>query len=331
MIIKCKMCGGDLNFAAGMTVCECEFCGTRQTIPNADSEKKTNLFNRANRLRMASEFDKAAAMYEAIVAEFPKEAEAYWGLCLCNFGIEYVDDAATGRKIPTCHRTRRTSIMDDGNFHLACEYADSVARGLYRDEAKEIDRLQKSILQIVGREEPYDVFICYKESDANKNRTEDSVIAQDLYDVLRQKGLKVFFARITLEDKLGQQYEPYIYAALHSAKVMLAIGTSFEHFDAVWVKNEWSRFLAMAEEYREKTLIPCYKGIDPSVDLPKEFRSLQAQDMSKLGWMQDVTRGVMKLCGKKEQMQYAESSAMTNEEKIELSLSYPGRYTIQAI
>ncbi len=82
MIIKCKMCGGDLNYKEGNTVCECEYCGSRQTIPSADSDKKTNLFNRANRLRMNAEFDKAAAVYASITAEFPEEAEAYWGLCL---------------------------------------------------------------------------------------------------------------------------------------------------------------------------------------------------------------------------------------------------------
>ena len=27
-IIKCKMCGGDLNIDEDSTVCECEYCGT---------------------------------------------------------------------------------------------------------------------------------------------------------------------------------------------------------------------------------------------------------------------------------------------------------------
>lgn len=297
MILKCKTCGGDLNIENGAVICECEFCGTMQTIPALDNEKKGNLFNRANRLRMASEFDKAAAVYESIVAEFPEEAEAYWGLCLCAYGIEYVDDPASGKKMPTCHRTRQGSIMRYENFSLACEYADAVAKKLYREEAKEIDRIQQAILEIVAGEAPYDVFICYKETGADGSRTEDSVLAQDIYDALTEKGLKVFFARITLEDKLGQQYEPYIYAALHSARVMLAVGTSFEHYDAVWVKNEWSRFIGMMKEDRKKMLIPCFKGID-AYDIPREFRNLQAQDMGKLGWLQDLTRGVMKLCGK---------------------------------
>lgn len=297
MIIKCKMCGGDLDFEPGSTVCECEYCGSKQTIPSADSEKKTNLFNRANRLRMNSEFDKASAVYEQIVAEFPEEAEAYWGLCLCAYGIEYVDDPATGSKIPTCHRTLPTSIMEDSNFEQACDYADPVARKVYREEAKNIDRIQKGILSIAQSETPYDVFICYKETAEDGSRTEDSVLAQDVYDALTAKGLKVFFSRITLEDKLGTQYEPYIYAALSSAKVMLAFGTTYEYYDAVWVKNEWSRFLGMMKVDKRKVLIPCFKGLD-AYDMPKEFRGLQAQDMAKLGWMQDLVRGVEKLCGK---------------------------------
>lgn len=299
MIIKCKMCGGDLDFEPGSTVCECEYCGSKQTIPSADSEKKTNLFNRANRLRMNSEFDKASAVYEQIVAEFPEEAEAYWGLCLCAYGIEYVDDPATGSKIPTCHRTLPTSIMEDSNFEQACDYADPVARKVYREEAKTIDRIQKDILSIAQSETPYDVFICYKETAEDGSRTEDSVLAQDVYEALTAKELKVFFSRITLEDKLGTQYEPYIYAALSSAKVMLAFGTTYEYYDAVWVKNEWSRFLGMMKADKRKVLIPCFKGLD-AYDMPKEFRGLQAQNMAKLGWMQDLVRGVEKLCGKGE-------------------------------
>lgn len=91
-VLKCKMCGGNLPMEEGMTFVECEFCGTTQTIPCGNDTKKTNLFNRANRLRIANEFDMAAIVYESILAEFPDEAEAYWGLCLCKFGIEYVDD-----------------------------------------------------------------------------------------------------------------------------------------------------------------------------------------------------------------------------------------------
>lgn len=66
---KCKMCGGDLHPEESATTCECEYCGSVQTIPIADNEKKMNLFARAQRLLRSCEFDKAASVYESIVAE----------------------------------------------------------------------------------------------------------------------------------------------------------------------------------------------------------------------------------------------------------------------
>ena len=295
-VFKCKMCGGDLNIEEGMTVAECAYCGTKQTIPLADDEKKLNLFNRANRLRRTNEFDKAASLYESIIAEFPEESEAYWGLCLCNYGIEYVDDPLTKKKIPTCHRASFESLQKDENFKLALEYGNISAQAVLRTEAREIDRIMEEILSVSRNEKPYDVFICYKEKDENGSRTPDSVIAQDIYDVLTEKGLKVFFSRISLEDKLGTAYEPYIFAALNSSKVMLAVGTKFEYFNAVWVKNEWSRFLKLMQKDKSKVLIPCFKDMD-AYDIPEEFSHLQAQDMGKIGFMQDLVRGVKKIAG----------------------------------
>ncbi|MGN0687660.1 MAG: NINE protein [Oscillospiraceae bacterium] len=295
-VFKCKMCGGDLDVVQGMKVIQCDYCGTSQTVAGADDEKKVNLFNRANSLRINSEFDKAEALYESIIADFPNEAEAYWGICLCKYGIEYVDDPRTKEKIPTCHRTSFKSIYDDESYINTLKYSDASTRQMYCAEAKAIDDLQRDILRVVNNVEPYDVFICYKETGADGQRTKDSVMAQDIYDALTEKGYKVFFARITLEDKLGQEYEPYIFAALNSAKVMLAIGTRPEHFEAVWVKNEWSRYLDLMGSDREKTLIPCYCDMD-AYAMPSEFRNLQGQDMGKIGFRQDLVRGIGKILG----------------------------------
>ena len=316
-IIKCKMCGGDLKLIEGASTAECEFCGSIQTIPKADDEKKLTLFARANRLRIACEFDKAAGVYESIVADFSEEAEAYWGLVLCKYGIEYVDDPATGKKIPTCHRSSFDSVMEDSDFEQTLENADPMARRVYREEARQIEEIRKGIIAVSANEEPYDIFICYKESDTNGDRTLDSVLAQDLYDALTDKGYRVFFSRITLEDKLGAEYEPYIFAALNSAKVMLAVGTDYEHYNAVWVKNEWSRYLKLMEADKSRHLIPCYKGID-AYDMPKEFARLQAQDLGKMGAVQDILRNMEKLIPRsapqhQPQMQQPQQSSRLND------------------
>ena len=81
--------------------------------------------------------------------------------------------------------------------------------------------------------------------------------------------------------------------AVSVAKVMVALGTKPEYFSAAWVKNEWSRYLALIRAGQEKTLVPADKDMDP-YDLPEEFSHLQAQDMSKLGFMQDLIHGIRK-------------------------------------
>ncbi|MGN0642995.1 MAG: toll/interleukin-1 receptor domain-containing protein [Huintestinicola sp.] len=313
ILFKCKACGGNLeDIIPKSSIYTCQYCGTTQTVPVFDDEKKLAYFNRANKLRLNNEFDSAARIYENIVAEFQDESEAYWGLCLCKYGIEYVDDPLTGKKVPTCHRTSYTSIFDDDDFAQALENSSGEKKTLYRNEAKEIDRLQKSILEVASKEAPFDVFICYKETDGSGQRTRDSVIAQDIYDALTVKGYKVFFSRITLEDVLGKEYEPYIFSALNSSKVMLAIGSCYEYFDSVWVKNEWSRFLKMMQMDKSKTLIPCYIDID-AYDMPSEFRNLQGQDLSKVGCIQDLVRGVGKLLA----VQISSPSQVTSGASIE--------------
>ena len=293
-IFKCKMCGGDLEIQAGQTVAQCEYCGTKQTLPRLDGDRKANLYDRANHFRRNNDYDKAMGIYEQILTEDNTDAEAYWSLVLCRYGIEYVEDPATHKRIPTVNRAQYTSIFDDEDYKSALEHADSAQREVYESEAKTINEIQKGILAISQKEDPFDVFICYKETDSNGRRTQDSVLANDLYHQLTQEGFKVFFSRITLEDKLGTAYEPYIFAALNSAKVMVVLGTRPEYFNAVWVKNEWSRYLALIRGGAKKVLIPAYRDMDP-YDLPEEFSHLQAQDMSKLGFMQDLIRGIKKL------------------------------------
>ena len=294
MIFKCKMCGGELEVTEGASVAECPYCGAKQTLPKLDNERRANLYDRAGHFRRMSDFDKAMALYEQILNEDTTDAEAYWSIVLCRYGIEYVEDPMTHKRIPTVNRVQRTSILADEDYKSALTYADGYQRELYEAEAKEIEEIQKGILAISEKEEPFDVFICYKETDERGVRTRDSVLANDLYYELTKEGYKVFFSRITLEDKLGTAYEPYIFAALQSARVMVVVGTKAENFNAPWVKNEWSRYLALIRGGAKKTLIPAYRDMDP-YDLPDAFSHLQAQDMSKLGFMQDLTRGIQKL------------------------------------
>lgn len=200
---KCKMCGGEMELEEGATVAECPYCLTKQTLPKLDNDKRANMYDRANHFRRQNEYDKAMAIFESILQEDRTDAEAYWSLVLCRYGIEYVEDPATHKRVPTVNRVQYTSILADEDYKSALEYADFAQRSVYESEARAIDEIQKGILAISKQEKPFDVFICYKETDANGRRTPDSVLANDLYHQLTNEGFKVFFSRITLEDKIG--------------------------------------------------------------------------------------------------------------------------------
>jgi hypothetical protein len=187
------------------------------------------------------------------------------------------------------------SVLSDADYLATLENAAAgYTKSLYETEAKRISEIQKGILAISNNEEPYDVFICYKESSDGGSRTIDSTLAQDIYHQLNNIGCKVFFARLSLEGKLGQQYEPYIFSALNTAKVMLVVGTKPEFFNAVWVKNEWSRYLALVKKDSRRFIIPCYRDMD-AYDIPDELSMYQSQDMSKIGFRQ----GLCGYCGGK--------------------------------
>jgi len=288
------MCGGDIELSTDKTFGTCEYCGSTMTLPRIDNEQRAAAFNRGNHFRRIGEFDKALAVYERIVAEDDTDAEAHWCCVLCRFGIEYVEDPETYEYLPTCHRASFDSVLEDVDYLAALEHSDGVTRRHYQRDAAKIAEIQRGILATSQNAEPYDVFISYKELDANGERTRDSILAQDIYYQLTERGWRVFFSRISLEDVPGTQYEPYIFAALNSAKVMVVVGTSAENLNAVWVKNEWSRYLSLMRKDRSKLLLPCYRDMDP-YDLPEQLAVLMSYDMGKIGFLQDLIRGIGKV------------------------------------
>lgn len=271
--LKCKMCGSNLDIGDSITVCKCVKCGTSQTVPDIEDDKELKLFERAGRLRFNCDFDKAAGIYNTITDSYTEEAEGYWGLILCKYGIEYADNAS-GKKVPVCHRISYDSVMDDEDFELVMENSDSESRAIFREEAKIIEENRKKYIQIAESEQPYDIYISYRAKDDNGDKTAVSEIAGHLYNKLTSARYRVFLSEAALKGKKQSDCEPYIYSALNSANVMLALGTSYDDYNNVWVKNEWNRYLEIAEKNKNKCLIPCYKDVD-EYDIPKEFAGLK--------------------------------------------------------
>lgn len=294
--IVCKTCGAPNQVESLTGQWHCEWCGNLIEL-DEDREKFANIYRKADDAWDRKDFDEALRLYEQIVNEDNTQSEAHWGAALCRYGVAYVVDPLHEVKMPTCNRVNRTSIMDDKNYLAAIKYAGPKARAKYEQRAREIDRISKQFLKIVDKEKPYDVFISYKKTGLDGRMTLDSQYARKLYHYLTDKGIKVFFAEETLAEVAGSMYEPYIFAALTSAKVMVLMGSRKEHFEAVWVKNEWRRFLALAESDPSKVLIPAYINCKPEDELPMGLNLVQAMDATGMVFLEDVTAIVKKKMG----------------------------------
>lgn len=307
-VFKCPICGGDIEVIENQNIGQCIYCGNKVAVPSV-SAQKLQLYNNASQLRQKCEFTRARSIYEHILLDDSNEADAYWGIVLCKYGIEYVDDPKTGEKIPTCHRAAATSIYEDDDYKKAIANGDDDKKQLWQAEAQRIDRLLKEILAEAGKQNDFDIFICYKESDEEGRRTRDSVIAWEIYNALTKEGYKVFFAPKSIG--LGKSYEPVIFAALHSAKLMFVIGTQGSYLEAPWVKNEWSRYLELIYAGEAKTLIVLYKDIQPALDFPTELMRLQAYNLDTMGYIQDISDAAQKIVGKRQTRAKASSAERT--------------------
>lgn len=309
--MKCNVCGGPVvQNAAGEWVCE--FCGTRYEMSSQEASSAANtskqtqqgiaeLLAMADASREKGDYDEAYYAYEAVLENRPEEAAAYWGKVLSKFGILYETETAGGKTVkkPTLNRMQKLSILDDSDYLKALQYANADSAKAYQEDAKAIAAIQKRYMELTVKEKPYDVFISFKAQDNNGHSTEDSSIAYAIYERLNSLGnLNVFFSRITLQEKsAGKDYEPIIYSALNSAKVMILVGTSAENVNGMWVKNEWKRFLAQMAADSTKTMIPVVKGMKPN-QLPESIPLGNALTYSGEETLAALTEGVLNLTGK---------------------------------
>lgn len=285
VVYKCKECGGEIEPQEN-GLGKCLYCGAVQTLPKEKDDKIQNLLNRANDFRLNCDFDRAIFEYEEALRLSEIEPEAHWGLFLSKYGVEYVKDNMTFTYKPTLHRISSISVFDDVDYQATIKYADSVSAIQYKKDAENIEMVMKELLLLSANQEPYDVFLSYKElDDITRQRTDDSYLAHDLYNELTAQGYKVFFAPKSLGVGL---YEPKIYSAIISSKVMIVLGTQPKYFDAVWVKNEWSRFAELIDNGEQKILVPVLKNMEAG-QLPNRLAKYQALDMSNISFLQTLT------------------------------------------
>ena len=281
----CNICGGTYVYKNGKWVCEA--CGAYKP-EELSNEEDTLYYNASQALRLCN-FEEAENLFSDIVVKYPHSSRNYWGLLLSKYGIKYETDY-DGKKIPTCYATSYASLYEDKNYKLALRYGSKDEKDYYEKQAEIIEKNRIEWVEKASKLPPYDIFISYKDTETENGieRTRDSYEAQEVYHFLKSKGYNVFFSRISL-NCYGEKYEPYIFNALNTAKIMIIYGSKEEYITSTWVKNEWSRFAKriVNKEKASNSLILLYKGLNPGT-LPNPLKSLQSIDVSNITWMDSL-------------------------------------------
>ena len=290
----CNICGGILKNENGRW--RCPYCGAYKS-EDVSNEESILLSNAGQALRLGH-FIEAEDLYEDAVGKYPKSSEAHWGLVLARYNIKFEDDF-DGRKLPTCCAAVMESLLEDKDYRAALSCARVDEADYYRSQAQKIEDYRKEWAEKACKEPSYDVFLSYKDSDPENGieRTEDSREVSDLYTYLSsEKGYRVFYSRVSLKDKAGEKYEPYIYHALSTASVMIVYGSKAEYFESTWIKNEWTRYLKLMREGKKAdgSLIVAYKDMSPS-ELPRRLAELQGLDAGSKTFYTDVARQIEKI------------------------------------
>ena len=288
----CKICGAPIEISNTSRFAKCEYCGSNFEL-DPNRAVFANLYSTADDAWGRKDFDEALRCYLEITEKDNLQSEAHWGAALCRYGIAYEIDPVSGQKMPTCNRTNKDSIFEDKNYISAIKHASPENKQKYLLRATEIDRISAEFLKIVESEPPCDVFISYKRTDERGLKTIDAEYAMKLYLFLKNHGVKVFFAEESLKDVAGSLYEPHIFAALHSARVMVLFGSSRENIESTWVKNEWQRFLKLSETSPEKALLPVFLG-DPYQVLPQRLQPLQSFHAGSPAFLEEILEIVKK-------------------------------------
>ena len=285
---KCKVCSGTLtieNDGNGSAICD--YCGTHQIIPAIRDNRVVDLFSRANKLRMDREYVYATSIYESIVAEYPKEAEAYWGICLCKYGVEYLDSYGISYNKIFCHIIRDNSIFEDADYQNAILFSGSVQKEMYKNEAEQINNFQNTIKISNDNSLNTDIYVCCFENDTNLR------IVEEIYRELSQKGYIVYREIVRDYDDINSDKLVLSFQALKTSKTIIIVSDNAETFSNSIIRSKWEYF---QKKKIEISNIICCINKSNIIELPNALKGIASVlDISQNGYIQDLLYGLSKL------------------------------------
>lgn len=156
-----------------------------------------------------------------------------------------------------------------------------------------------------------EVAICYVEADDFGRRTKDSLIAQNVYSRLEALNINTFYQHASIEDLSGEEMERACASATDSAKILIILAGSEEHFSKLLLQNK--------ELLSKKKIIPIYFDMN-AYDMPSEISAYQAVNLDNVGAIEDLAKNILILLGRNNEADdlKANKKAFSKKKKITL-------------
>jgi len=284
-LLKCPNCGS-IDFTESGQLHICKRCGSANNFARHSDDVMLSL-SAAFMDRQKARFADARSIYDDILRRAPDCHEAYFGLFLCDYSVLFESDGA-GEKFPSFYGVKKTPVWESENLKKALKLAGN-ERGMfdgYKAQAEKVEYARTKYLHIAAVTPPWDVFICFKRTARDGRDTKDYVLAQQLYAKLCQK-YRVFYSDASLDGLEHREFEPNIYYALYTSKALILICSEREYVESTWVKNEWSRFLALNSA---GAVLPVFTADCNIQELPAEIRKLQGYGVRELDFYAKLDR-----------------------------------------
>ena len=278
----CKNCGApiDTSTAQGGVV-RCNYCRSAFTLPKEGGAAREFLYQGEHELDTC-EFDRAYSAYRKAAETDPNEPEAYFGMALASFKVQYIKDGVNNCLQPICHEVTDKPFKRDPNFCKAVSLATPEQRLQYDRKAKDIDYIANEFLSLRDSGIKYDCFLCTKVTDGNGGNTRESYDTLKIYNYLKSKGYSPFYSEQEISERTGVDYEALILYALQSAKCMLIVCRNESYLRTPWVENEYKRFLSLInDEQKASDAITFVFGGTPIERLPGRNGKIQGIDLDR--------------------------------------------------
>ena len=118
--MECKGCGAQIDIRNAVNgVVECEYCHRIETLAKTTNDDAKHFLKMGEHDLDSCKFDEAYTAYKKASEYDGREPQAYFGMALAEFKVQYIKDTVNNKLQPICHEINEKKFIDNKNYKAA--------------------------------------------------------------------------------------------------------------------------------------------------------------------------------------------------------------------